>query len=728
MAKTGVLTVRILSDTKQAEAGLKQFENRVQSTGQKLESAGKKMTVFATLPIAAAMGAATKAASELEQAVGGTEAVFGDASDAIDDYAKKAASGAGLSEREFREATTSIGGQLKRMTGDVDLAAEQSIELTKVASDLAATYGGTTAEAVSALGSAFRGEADPAERFNLNLKIGAVNAKAVELGLAATTNEVDDNARAQATLALIMEQSADAQGQFARESDSAAGSMQIAKAEMENASAEIGAALLPLVSNLAGGVADLAAGFSDLPEPVQNGVLAIAGMVAASGPILTVAGRVSTLNSRLRDADGNFTGAARKAGKFGKALGALAVAGVAYELYQMAEAAREFELNVTKAARATDEELLAAFETASSWSDARGLEFFGELAEANVGTAKRLRDAVAEAGGETSELDRILRQTAEGERRAANDAEAAEGAIDDLGGTSEDTAPKVDELGDANKTAADKTKELEEAIDAVNDAQRAALDPWFAAQDAMDDHREAQEKVTTAEWDIIEAMAERDKAVRIHGEGSDEAREADEKLKGAQDDLEDANRDVIRSAMDVSAATHELSEKMKAGDVSISQAKAQMREWVAQGLLTEEQAANVAEELGIVGWHASQLEGKRIDIPVNADTSAYERAIAEIYQRDHPGIRISVGGGGGVPIRHSGGPMRANEGYIVRGGEQVVETQRPAHVFTPGQQQTRDAGQPVSLGPFNFYYASGPSSPSESAATAARKARFVAGV
>src|SRR5699024_2703889 len=121
--------------------------------------------------------------------------------------------------------------------GDVNLAADQSVELTKVAADLAATYGGTTQQAVEALGAAFRGEADPAERFNLNLKIGEQNAKAVELGLARTTAEVDENARAHALLALIMEQSADAQGQFEREQNTAAGAMAIARAEIGQAAA-----------------------------------------------------------------------------------------------------------------------------------------------------------------------------------------------------------------------------------------------------------------------------------------------------------------------------------------------------------------------------------------------------------------------------------------------------------------------------------------------------------
>ena len=303
----------------------------LEGIGQKMQSVGGSMTRNLTLPIAAAMGVAVKSASDLQQAIGGTAAVFGEAGDIIDKYAEKAARASGLSEREFREATTSIGGQLKRMTGDVNLAAEQSVKLTEVAADLAATYGGTTKEAVDALGSAFRGEADPAERFNLNLKIGAVNAKAVEMGLAATTSEVDENARAQATLALILEQSADAQGQFAREAGSAAGSMQIARAELENASAEIGTALLPMVSQLAGTVADLAQGFSELPPGVQNAVVAFAGILAVTGPLIGVTGKLVESYKALGRAGGPLAAAG------------IAIAAGAWAYSEATKAGREYD-------------------------------------------------------------------------------------------------------------------------------------------------------------------------------------------------------------------------------------------------------------------------------------------------------------------------------------------------------------------------------------------------
>lgn len=248
--RKSIIRVQFLADASQLDREMRRAEGKTETVGKKMSDFGKAAVAYLGVQALGAVkefvGDSVRAFSDLEQSQGGTQAVFGESSKVIDEFAKRSAQAIGLSEAEFRTATTLIGGQLKRMTGDVQFAAEQSVILTQVAADLAATYGGTTAEAVQALGAAFRGEADPAERFNLNLKASVVNAKAVEMGLAATEKEVDDYARAQATLALIMEQSADAQGQFAREADTVAGKAQIAAAEAENMKARVGEALVPV--------------------------------------------------------------------------------------------------------------------------------------------------------------------------------------------------------------------------------------------------------------------------------------------------------------------------------------------------------------------------------------------------------------------------------------------------------------------------------------------------
>ncbi len=244
--------------------------------------------IFAAGAIFAGLNKAIGAASSLEQAVGGTAAVFGKASGQIDRFAKSAAEMVGLSERSARELTTQLGGALKGLGFSLEDATTKSIDLVKVGADLAATFGGTTAQAVEAIGAGFRGEFESLEQFNVFLKQSTVNAKAVELGLATTTSEVDDNARAQATLALIMGQSTDALGQFGRESDTTAVKAQVAAAKMEESAASLGQKLAPVYNQIVDVVGKAADVFATLPGPVQLGVVALAGFVALAGPLKNV--------------------------------------------------------------------------------------------------------------------------------------------------------------------------------------------------------------------------------------------------------------------------------------------------------------------------------------------------------------------------------------------------------------------------------------------------------
>ena len=253
------------------------------------------ISVLSSAAVLSGLNRAKDAASNLQQAVGGTVSVFGEQADAVEEAAERSADSMGLSERAFREMTSQIGASLKGYGFAVDEAADKSIELTQLGADLAATFGGTTADAVAALSSALRGEFDPLERYGIALRQSAIDAKAVELGLAQSTSTVDAHARAQASLALITEQSADAQGAFGRESDTAAGQAARSQAKIEDATAKLGAAILPIYARIAEAGGTIADVFAALPTSVQTGLVAIAAVVAIAGPIQNVVGLYRSL-------------------------------------------------------------------------------------------------------------------------------------------------------------------------------------------------------------------------------------------------------------------------------------------------------------------------------------------------------------------------------------------------------------------------------------------------
>lgn len=191
------------------------------------------------------IGQAEIDASNLGQSVGAIESVFGRASRKIEDFGKTAFQTAGLSKRAVNEMAAVIGAGLQGMGFSADEAAAKTIDLEKRAADMAATFGGTTSDAIEAITALLRGERDPIEKYGVSLKDADVKARILAKGLDTSTTAAEKNANAVASLELLMEATAKTTGQFARETDSAAGSAAILNAKLENTSALVGEKLLP---------------------------------------------------------------------------------------------------------------------------------------------------------------------------------------------------------------------------------------------------------------------------------------------------------------------------------------------------------------------------------------------------------------------------------------------------------------------------------------------------
>lgn len=206
---------------------------------------GPLLATIGTAQIFSFLRDAKDEAATLEQAIGAVDSVFGESAGSIHQWALSAADDAGLSQSAYSNLAVVLGAQLKNMGIPMEEVAGQTGELVTMGSDLAAMFGGTTSEAVEALSSLLRGERDPIERYGVSINEAAIQAKMAEMGLDGLSGEAEKNAKLQATLALLTEQTADAQGQFARETDTAAGAQQIAAANADNLRAKIGNQLLP---------------------------------------------------------------------------------------------------------------------------------------------------------------------------------------------------------------------------------------------------------------------------------------------------------------------------------------------------------------------------------------------------------------------------------------------------------------------------------------------------
>jgi len=279
--------VAVVGDAAQLQRELQKAEGQLSGFGANAQKAGSilKSALFGGAVLYGAKKL-VDAAANLEQSVGGTAAVFEDASGAVSDFTKNSADLVGMSENAARTITSRLGASLKGFGMSTEEAAKQAINLTQTGADLAATLGGKSSDAVAALGSALRGEYDPLERFGIALKASQVNAKAVAMGLADSETSVSAYAKGQATLALITENSAFAQGQFAREANTASGQAERASAKMEDASAALGKSLLPVYTKIQETIGFVADAFTALPGPAQTAVIGFAGVIAIGPSIV----------------------------------------------------------------------------------------------------------------------------------------------------------------------------------------------------------------------------------------------------------------------------------------------------------------------------------------------------------------------------------------------------------------------------------------------------------
>lgn len=250
--------LKVIGDVSDAQKQLGKLSDDTEKASGKMSGAMKAVAGAISVAAVVSFGKAiVSSASDQEQAIGALNSVFGEYADQMNAFGQTTAENLGISRAEFSQMAAVTGSMLKNAGVPMDEIATSTQTLTERAADMAAMFGGTVPEAMNAINSALKGERDPIERYGVSLKEAAVQAKAVEMGLVDAEGKVTDYGKAMATQALIMEQSADASGTFARESDTVAGQTARMTAQFKDLQADLGRQLLPVLVKVAGILTDL---------------------------------------------------------------------------------------------------------------------------------------------------------------------------------------------------------------------------------------------------------------------------------------------------------------------------------------------------------------------------------------------------------------------------------------------------------------------------------------
>ena len=258
MADSRALTLKVLGDVSSLNKSLKDAQNSVNGAGMSIERSFDQVKKAVTVASAAVVGfavaygkTAVEAASNLAETIAKTGEIFGDSRVELERWAEGAADAFGQSQRQALDAasTFAIFGKSAGLAGD-DLV-NFSTDFVALASDLASFNNTSPEQAITAIGAALRGEAEPIRQYGVLINEAALRQAALELGIVKTTKEaLTPQQRVLAAQKLIFEQTDLAQGDFARTSEGLANQQRILKARLEDVSAELGEQLLPYVTDL----------------------------------------------------------------------------------------------------------------------------------------------------------------------------------------------------------------------------------------------------------------------------------------------------------------------------------------------------------------------------------------------------------------------------------------------------------------------------------------------
>lgn len=289
LGKAAELIVRIKTDTSQAKTDIDQTAGAFSKMGSTLASAFNPAVVAAgVVAVGAGLVKATMMASDLNETISASEVIFGNASQAVQDFAADSAQTLGMTKSEAIGAANTFAtfGKSAGLAGQ-DLVGF-STDMVSLATDMASFKNTSPEEAIDALGAALRGESEPIRKYGVLLDDATLRQEALAMGLIQTTSQaLTPQQKALAAQSAIMKQTTDAQGDFARTSKSVANQQKILTATLSDFATTIGQAVLPAAQALLGFINEsVVPGLKSFAESISQNEAAMTVIATVMGVLV----------------------------------------------------------------------------------------------------------------------------------------------------------------------------------------------------------------------------------------------------------------------------------------------------------------------------------------------------------------------------------------------------------------------------------------------------------
>jgi len=240
-----IITVFDAKGLKQAQYQLNKVRGNFQNLGRNAAVAGAAIGV-----VTFALNKAVTAASNLEAEFEGVNQVFGSAATSVQDFAKQAATSAGITETAALQASKVFGLFATGAGLSEREAAKFSTTMVQLAGDLGSFNDVPTEEALAAIQSGLQGQSEPLRKFGVFLDDARLKAEALNLGIYNGKGPLTQQQKMMAAYESILKQTNIQQGDFVKYADTYGNQLKTLQSEFSNLSAEVGQQLLPVMAQV----------------------------------------------------------------------------------------------------------------------------------------------------------------------------------------------------------------------------------------------------------------------------------------------------------------------------------------------------------------------------------------------------------------------------------------------------------------------------------------------
>jgi len=259
------LLARLGVDTKAFSRGLKTAQGRVRSFGKSAVGQFLKVgAAFAGIGLVKSMGSLALAAAETASKF---ESVFGPATSKMSKKVEELRRTIPSTTAEMQDALATFASMAKAFGLNSEAANTFSVELVKVAGDIASFHNLPIEEAFTKIRSAISGEFEPMKQLGIVINQARLEQEALNLAIFDGVGQMNAAQKALAVQSIMIRDLGTANGDAAATANSAANQVKFLKKELAETGTEIGTTLLPAITTLTGALSTM---LQKIVEGTQN--------------------------------------------------------------------------------------------------------------------------------------------------------------------------------------------------------------------------------------------------------------------------------------------------------------------------------------------------------------------------------------------------------------------------------------------------------------------------